>query len=1510
MSGRWERRGAELHSIGSAKLKVPAQIDGDYRVRMTFTREGDQQIMLALKAAGRRFVVVVNSKGNDVHGVSTVDGMGVANDQNPTHKAFATQAGGQYLLETDVTTSGNNVSVKSQLNGNLLFDWTGPGSQLDNTYWQIPTPIGIGSEAQDNNSIVRYSELRLYALNGGAVSGTPGTTVASNTPPVNPNPPRPVNPDPPVTPGTTNPPPETPSAPAVEVSAGDTIGFRNPGYGVYADTGVPNEWSASQNIAWKTPMPGAGSSSPIVIGDRIYLTAYSGYAQTAESPGDISGLTFHVLGIDRANGEIVWNTPGKPTHRAMDYVGFMQQHGYASSTLATDGERLFAQFNNSGGFAFDLSGKLLWQIDLGNKTHGFGSGASPVVHGDVVIFNASVESKALIAVNRATGREAWRTTKELGDSYTTPVIVPVGGQHELIVSSTAGLTGFNASNGELLWEFHAGNNTQDYACVTPIVHNGIVYGTQNRRSQLSAVRLGGRGDVSQSHKVWHNTDRYDGTVVSPVLHNGHLFWPKDGQFAMFSAASGEIVAHGRGEWRRLYASPIVANGNLYVVSRFGGTYVAKATPELEAVSHNVIEGDDSQFNASPVVHQGQLLLRSDKFLYCIGQRRVAASIGRAASAGSRDPVDSTLASRPNVGSAVRTVEPLRSAQRTLPKNFQPDAASFASTVRPFLTQHCVRCHGPGTQEGDFRVDQHLPNDFVTRSSVERWSEVLHVLNAGDMPPEGERRPPQAEVTRVVEWIEAERLRGELSRKDRTIVLRRMNRAEYNNTIRDLIGVDFQPADDFPEDPPAGGFDNNGGALTVSPLHLEMYAQAAAKILDRAIVTDRQRPETYKWHVEVDNGPQEQNARREQVHGQTVYMNRGYNDVQNGMVKLRKPGHRCGFAGFRVPYPGEYTIRIRAASIIPSEDEVRRAGPVVFERRTQERIAERPEFRDSIIGERDWRMPLVRAHFATDSRYELGPPRMKVVSRLNGRPRIVTEMDVDAPLNQPKVYELRAWFSERESSVNVSNEYRLTAHAHNRMSNHESFPRPLLMIDWVELEGPTFDEWPPASHRSILIDSPNKGRNEEAYARDVLASFMRRAYRRPLREGEVDSKVAMFRSARARKPSFEEAIKLPLIAVLCSPRFLFLVETDRSLTLRVEQSDATKLDSESQATLNDHELASRLSYFLWSSMPDEELAQLAARGALSNPQTLIAQVDRMLASEKSRAFAQNFAGQWLGLRKVGSNRPVQNLFPRYDDHLEVSMRRESEEFFAHILHSNRPVTDFLKSDYVVVNQRMARCYGIPGVKGDHFRPVPVPNGVKRGGLVTQASIMTITSNGTRTSPVLRGVWILENLLDDPPPPPPPNAGDLPQKVPGQGQVTVRERLRIHRTSPQCARCHRKIDPLGFALENYNVAGHWITKEPSGIFGEERPNDPVIDASAQLPDGTRFVGVDGLRDALMAQQEKFLRCLSRKMYTYALGRELGFADDELIESAVQHMSENQLTLRSLVHHVVVSEHFRTK
>nr|MBC8291120.1 DUF1592 domain-containing protein [Planctomycetota bacterium] len=343
-------------------------------------------------------------------------------------------------------------------------------------------------------------------------------------------------------------------------------------------------------------------------------------------------------------------------------------------------------------------------------------------------------------------------------------------------------------------------------------------------------------------------------------------------------------------------------------------------------------------------------------------------------------------------------------------------------------------------------------------------------------------------------------------------------------------------------------------------------------------------------------------------------------------------------------------------------------------------------------------------------------------------------------------------------------------------------------------------------------------------------------------------------------------------------------------------------------LSNFELASRLSYFLWSTMPDDELFNLAEEGKLTDPQTLGGQVDRMLSDPKSDAFVTNFAGQWLSLREVGSNPPAPDLYPRYDRHLEESIVQESEEFFKEILHNRLSLMSFVSARFVVVNERLARFYGIPNVRGDHFRRVRVPDGVHRGGIVTQASVLTITSNGTRTSPVKRGTWVMKNVLGIDPGLPVANAGDIAPKVPGLDKATVRQRLEIHRSLPQCARCHNKIDPLGFGLENFNAAGEWRDKEGFGYKGRVGPNDPDIDSSSKMIDGTEFTGVDGLQDVLMKKRDLFLNCLSGKLYTYALGRELGIADQPHVKAAVTHVKRSgNNNLPALIRFIVMSDPF---
>jgi hypothetical protein len=336
------------------------------------------------------------------------------------------------------------------------------------------------------------------------------------------------------------------------------------------------------------------------------------------------------------------------------------------------------------------------------------------------------------------------------------------------------------------------------------------------------------------------------------------------------------------------------------------------------------------------------------------------------------------------------------------------------------------------------------------------------------------------------------------------------------------------------------------------------------------------------------------------------------------------------------------------------------------------------------------------------------------------------------------------------------------------------------------------------------------------------------------------------------------------------------------------------------------------------MPDAELLASADSGALATSSERSRQARRMLANPRSEAFVRNFTGQWLGLRDVGNNPPASDLYTQYDRHLETSIVSESESFFREIMSNDIDARSLIKSDFVTVNERLARFYGINAahekesakVRGDHFRKVMVPAGINRGGIVTQASILTTTSNGTRTSPVKRGTWVLKNLLNMDPGLPVANVGDIAPKVPGIDKATVRKRLEIHRSLEQCARCHNKIDPLGFALENFNAAGEWRDREGFGYKGRIERNDPLIDASAEMVDGTKIVSVAGLQNALMEQNELFLSCLAGKLITYAMGREMGLADQPLIIAAVDHMKQNKYTLRSLVEFITMSNEFANR
>lgn len=827
----------------------------------------------------------------------------------------------------------------------------------------------------------------------------------------------------------------------------------------------------------------------------------------------------------------------------------------------------------------------------------------------------------------------------------------------------------------------------------------------------------------------------------------------------------------------------------------------------------------------------------------------------------------------------------------------PDGANeYKKTAGPFLDAYCSACHTGEKPKGGFATDsRRLPADFNDLTTAALWKEVLRVLGNHEMPPRKSRQPPAKDTSEVIDWITRRILESEEGKRTSSVTMRRLNREEYRNTIMDLVGVDFDPSG-FPQDPPAAGFDNNGAALTFSPLHAELYLSAARQIIDRALV-EGDRPPTVKWRFTPKVGPADRTrVRLDAVNNPIV--NGGNNRTEGRFVAVHSESwdKSVGARDFRVPSPGIYAIRVSAAGTVPDRDDVIRSAESILARRREEQNSKQPNRarQNQEQYERDL------GHFKTDPMYDYGPARIKLVLQLGPQPKTLSEFDATGTVAQPRVHEFKTRLTTESAGISFQYDYSIPKVLENFwMQRRDDFARPEMLIEWFEIEGPLHDTWPPATHSRILFESPLQAMDERGYAAEVVGGFMRRAYRRPIGTAEVETKLKRFDAARKDGASFIEAIKQPLTAILVSPHFLYLSEAG----------------SQAGAPLKSHELANRLSYFLWSSMPDKELSEAADNGSLAQPDEKVRQVRRMLRNPRSEALVQNFAGQWLGLREVGSNPPAPDLYPQYDRHLEISMISESESFFREILIHDLDALNLVRSDFVVINERLARFYGINSattdgsrrVRGDSFRRVPIPAGVNRGGVLTQGSVLSTTSNGTRTSPVKRGAWIMKNLLGMDPGLPVANVGDIAPRVPGIDKATVRQRLEIHRTLDQCARCHNRIDPLGFALENYNATGEWREREGFGYKGRIQGNDPLIDARSEMVDGTPIAGVSGLQQAIVDRSDLFLTCLAGKLLTYALGREASLADRAEIRLAVERMRREGNTIRALIESIVVSRPF---
>ncbi len=735
-------------------------------------------------------------------------------------------------------------------------------------------------------------------------------------------------------------------------------------------------------------------------------------------------------------------------------------------------------------------------------------------------------------------------------------------------------------------------------------------------------------------------------------------------------------------------------------------------------------------------------------------------------------------------------------------------AAFQIEIKPLLSKYCFGCHGE-KKKGDLDLRVYTDEASVLRDR-KTFAKVVKNLQAHEMPPEKKPQPTPEERERITAWIHTEIFKCDCAHPDPgRVTIRRLNRAEYNNTIRDLAGVTFQPADDFPADDSGYGFDNIGDVLSLPPVLLEKYLAAAQKILSKAIVADL-KPKSPVKHFDADG--LDGTAPGESLGG--------------GIKRLGREGDI--FASVRFPHDGEYVLRAKA------------------------------------YGE------------------QAGPEPARMSFSLDGRE--LKKFDVTAEEPAPQVYELRLRVpaGAHKFSAAYLNNYRNPndPNPKNRDRN--------LVIHYLEVEDTDPSQPPvlPETHRRIFFRQPTPETKSEV-AREIISRFATRAFRRPVAKEEADRLMKLFALGDANGESFEKSVQLALEAVLVSPSFLFRGEW------QPDPNNPTVVQP-----VDEFALASRLSYFLWSSLPDDELCSLAARKALRK--NLDQQVRRMLNDSKAQALVDNFAGQWLQIRNLKIAAPDKGLFPEFDDKLRASMAKETELFFADIMRQDRSVLEFLDADYTFVDGRLAKLYELPGITGDEFQRVSL-KGTHRGGLLTQASILTVTSTPTRTSPVKRGKWVLENLLGTPPPPPPPDVPEFKEGKEAALTGTLRQRMEQHRENPMCAACHARMDPIGFGLENFNGIGAWREKE--GAFS--------IDSAGKLVSGESFNGPADLKSILLKRKrDDFVHCLTEKMLTYALGRGLEYYDKCAVDQITKRLAKNRYRFSSLILEIVKSTPFEMR
>lgn len=805
-------------------------------------------------------------------------------------------------------------------------------------------------------------------------------------------------------------------------------------------------------------------------------------------------------------------------------------------------------------------------------------------------------------------------------------------------------------------------------------------------------------------------------------------------------------------------------------------------------------------------------------------------------------------------------------------------ALHAELPETFLKQYCYKCHGPDKQKAKRRFDT-LPATIKDFRQQEQWQEIVDQLNLGEMPPEDAKQPSQAARLAAVKNMTGAiaGARDKFAGAGRHTTLRRLNKLEYQKTISDLLRLNvdaWDPAKDFPAEVTAEGFDNDGAQLVTSGLLLGKYLPAAEAAVKRAthfgpkpeIKAYAQKSPFYFDGKEAVELPKLFQVDRFRFVPETPYTDlygRHYRGGHVGFLPLLRQGG--------VRHSGNYTIRVRAAALDRTHDyektvdDFRNGDPLVLEiasvdRRGSVKSAGNVSKMVSLStyeltsAEPQWLewTGYLEKGYEPEVRFRNGPIKTKRMVRL-----LINAAD--------KHPEFKPFAELRATGENGY------AKSHGVL---KAYRGPKLRIWEIQVEGPHEQSWPPPGHRVLYGDLKPGNLNPETI-NERLSAFARSAFRRPPTEGELKPIRALVAAKLDAGLKPLDALQLGFQTILCAPGFVYL--------------------HEGEGQLKDHALASRLSYFLWSSMPDDELLKLAAAGTLGEPATRRKQVERMLADPKGQRFVSNFTRIWLELDNIGKMPPSKDFVSYYRDNLESAMRKETEHFFGHILDKNLPLREFLAADYSFLNRELAEHYGMPGLKGNHFRKVSLPN-ASRGGILGHGSFLTASANGVDTSPVVRGIYVMNKLLDYTPPPPPDDVPAIEPDV--RGATTLREQLIKHRADATCAQCHNKIDPPGFALENYDAIGGWRDQYERKL---------KVDASGKLPDGKTFASNAEFRKLVVAQDETFTRCLSRKLLTYAVGRKLNSSDRPSIDVIQREMKTPEAGLRDLIQAVVLSEMF---